>query len=585
MIGSIQVGETCAQVSEAPVALAARTALKHALLLTGLFLLLSCLYWACVYAVGGARGVPLDDPFIHLQYARSIWEGHPFEYNFETNPGVRSSGTSAPLWTVMLTGTYWFTRDWLTAAYALGVVWTIPCVALTYWLVLRWTGKTAWALFGAVILVLTHPTVISAYEGMEPAAYVAAFLLGLLFYDFSRTAAPGRQMAWRLAASAVFAAGVWLRPEFLLMPVLIAAERVVTLRQGGAGWQRRWLGEMVLQGLVWIVCVCPYLAFNKWISGTLLPNTYTIKAVARNSTVDVEFLAGLPSAWMHKDWRAAVRCVTVWQIAMAFTLVAGLFMNNAVLTLNLPKAVKQAWRGVLGPAGLLAAISLIVFPMVRALVDPIGLFPFQYQRYFAQITPLMVLLGMAVLAVRGPAPKWQLVKRALLASLIGPLFWDFQAVKAVDNINDMQVHIGHWLNENTPEGSVIATNDVGAISFYAHRRIIDTVGLTEPALGRFYLAGGTLEQYLRQEKPQYACLFPDWHAKIARRDDLFQKVYKVSLDKGVLDNNWICGGASMWVLRTCWSKDFDLNMLAEKMKAAAEKTGAAQQAAQGAKGE
>jgi arabinofuranosyltransferase len=589
MTSSIPITESDMRAREA-LSFGARTALRHGLLLAGLFVILSVLYWAAVYAIGGARGVPLDDPFIHLQYARSIWEGHPFEYNFATHPGVRSSGTSAPLWTVMLTGSYWLTNhwfpgDWLTAAYALGVLWTIPCIALTYWLVLRWTGRTAWALFAAVILMLTHPTVISAYEGMEPAAYVSAFLLGLLFYDFSRTSAPSRQTAWRLAGSAVFATGVWLRPEFLLMPALIAAERAVTLRRSGAGWVGRWLREMVLQGAVWLVCVCPYLAFNKWISGTLLPNTYTIKAVARNSTVDVEFLAGLPSAWMHKDWRAALRCVTIWQIAMAFSLVVGLFMNNTVLTLNLPKAVKQAWRGILGPAGLLAAISLIAFPMVRALVDPIGLFPFQYQRYFAQITPLMVLLGMAVLAVRGPVPRRQLVKRAILASLIGPLFWDFQAAKAVDNINDMQVHLGHWLRENTPEGSVIATNDVGAIAFYAQRRIIDTVGLTEPDLGRFYLAGGTLEEYLRRERPQYAALFPDWHAKIARRDDLFQTIYKVNLNKGGLDRNWICGGASMWVLRTCWNSDFDVKMRDEKIKAKADKAAAGQQAIRGVKGE
>jgi arabinofuranosyltransferase len=570
-MSSIEANEGLIAASRLGAGSVLRTAARHAMLLAGLFVLLSVLYWLGVRAVAGQRGLPLDDPFIHLQYARSIWAGHPFEYNFETDPGVRSSGTSAPLWTVMLVGSYWFVRDWLMAAYALGVVWTIPCVALAYWLVLRWTGKTAWALFGAAILILTHPTVISAYEGMEPAAYVAAFLLGLLLYDFSRTARPSRQMPWRLAASAVFAAGTWLRPEFLLMPVLIAFERWVLLHRAGEGWQRRWLGEMALHGVTWLVFVSPYLAFNQWISGTLLPNTYTIKAVARNSTFDVELLAGLPSAWMHRDWKAALRCVTLWQAAMALSLVVGLFMNNAVLTWQLPKAVKQGWRGQFGPAGLLAGISLIAFPMVRGLVDPIGLVPFQFQRYFAQITPLMVVLGMAVLAVRGAAPNRQLVRWAVIASLLGPLVWNYQAVKAVDNINDMQVKIGHWLNRNTPADAVVATNDVGAIGFYAHRRIIDTVGLTEPALGRLYMAGGTLEQYLRQEKPQYACLFENWHDKIARRPDLFQRLQKVSLNKGIFDRNVVCGGATMLVLRTCWNEDFDQARAARAMAAAAQK--------------
>jgi hypothetical protein len=563
MTTGLNMTETIAPVPEGPAALVARTVVRHALLLAGLFVLLSSLYWVAVYAVGGQRGLPLDDAYIHLQYARSIWEGHPFEYNYETVPGIRSSGTSAPLWTAMLTGTYWLTRDWLTAAYTLGVIWTIPCVVLIYWLLHRWTGKTSWTLLGTGLFVLTHPTVISAYEGMEPAAYVATFLLGLLFYDFScqtPSSSHGhvgglshRHLLWRLAASAVFAATIWLRPEFLLMPMLIAAERALMLRRGSAGWQRRWLGEMALHAGVWLLMISPYLAFNWWVSGTLLPNTYTIKAIARNSTLD----AGLPAAWFHKSWQAVGWCLGLGVPFMVLTLLCGLIANNAVLALSLPKALRNAWRGGLGAAGLLAAICVGVFPIARAMIDPIGSFPFQLQRYFAHITALLVLLAVTLLATRSAAPTNRIVTRAILASLLGPLAFDFLAVKGIDNINDMQVSIGRWLNENTPPGSAVATNDVGAIAFYAHRRIIDTVGLTEPALARHYLAGGTLEQYLWREKPQYAALFPNWHDRIGRREDLFQRIGVVDLSKGVLDRNMVCGGDSMWVLRTCWNKDFD----------------------------
>jgi hypothetical protein len=556
----MQIVDTARHAREAPAsppASLARTVVRHALLLAGLFGLLSALYWAVVYAVGGKPGFPLDDSYIHLQYARSIWEGHPFEYNYLTNPGVRSSGTSAPLWTIMLAGAYGVTRDWLMAAYALGAAWTALSVGLAYWLALRWTGRTEWALFAAAALVITHPTVISAYQGMEPAAYVATFLVGLLLYDFSRTAPAGRQVQWRLAASAVFAVGVWLRPEFLLMPVLIAGERALTLRREGSGWLRRWFGEMSLQAVVWFACVLPYLAFNKWLAGTFLPNTYTIKAVARNFSPDMQSQAGLPAAWLHRDWRAALRCVTLWQLAMGVSLVVCLLINNAVLAWRLPRALKDSWRGRLGPAGCLGGICLLAFPLGRALVDPgyPAFFSFQFQRYFAQVTALMVVLAVAVLAGRSLVPSRRLVIWAMLTGLIGPFAFDYQAVKAVDNINDMQVTIGHWLHDSTPPGSVVAANDVGAITFYSQRRIIDTVGLTEAALGRFYLDGGTLEQYLGQVKPDYACLFPNWHDKLARRSDLFETLFKVGLRKGGLDRNVICGGSTMWVLRTCWNKD------------------------------
>ena len=45
------------------------------------------------------RGFPLDDGWIHQTYARSLAENGRFEYI----PGVVSTGSTAPLWTLLLT--------------------------------------------------------------------------------------------------------------------------------------------------------------------------------------------------------------------------------------------------------------------------------------------------------------------------------------------------------------------------------------------------------------------------------------------------------------------------------------------------
>lgn len=531
----------------------ARTAARHALLLVSLFVLLSAAYWTAVYLVAGRPGMPLDDSYIHLQYARSMYEGRLFEYN----PGVHSTGTSAPLWTAMLPLMYMLVHDWLAASYLLGAVWTIVGVVLTYWLAMRWTQRPGWALFAGLMLLLANPTVISAYSGMEVSAYVAAFLLGLLLYDFSRTAVPGKQMRWRLAASAAFAVGVWLRPEFLLMPVLIACERMVTLRSTGGRWFGRWFGETALHGIVWLMLLAPYLAFNKWAAGTWLPNTYAIKAVARNSTSDVQWMAGLPTAWAHRDWQAVKRLAIMWLPLMALTTILGLLVNNVVLAWKLPRAIWRSCHGKLtGPAGLLAAISLVGFPLARVMVDPIGQFWFQCQRYFGHLTVLMVLLGVTMLAVyRGTdRPSRRLLVGSMVAGVFGLLATGWLPVLAVKNINQMQVEIGRWIDRNTPAEAVIATNDAGAIAFYGRRRIVDTVGLTEPELVKWYMAGGNLEAYLWTRKPTYACLFPNWHGRLADRADLFEPVYVVGLK-----DNVICGGAVMKVFRTCWDEKFHAN--------------------------
>src|SRR4051794_21135502 len=48
-----------------------------------------------LYLLGGHLGLPLDDGWIHLQFARNLAHGAGLAYN----PGERVAGSTAPLWT------------------------------------------------------------------------------------------------------------------------------------------------------------------------------------------------------------------------------------------------------------------------------------------------------------------------------------------------------------------------------------------------------------------------------------------------------------------------------------------------------
>src|SRR4030095_4385759 len=48
--------------------------------------------------IAGAAGFPLDDSWIHLQFARNLAAGAGFSYN----PGRPIAGSTAPLWTLLL---------------------------------------------------------------------------------------------------------------------------------------------------------------------------------------------------------------------------------------------------------------------------------------------------------------------------------------------------------------------------------------------------------------------------------------------------------------------------------------------------
>jgi hypothetical protein len=115
----------------------------------------------------------------------------------------------------------------------------------------------------------------------------------------------------------------------------------------------------------------------------------------------------------------------------------------------------------------------------------------------------------------------------------------------------MQVSIGKWIDRNLPADAVLAVNDIGAITYFSQRKVLDTVGLISPEVLDHLRRGERLEtaafRFLRSRRPDYAVLFPDWYPDIVRRKELALPIYRV-----VLDENVICGGKEMVVYKMNW---------------------------------
>jgi len=60
---------------------------------------------AVLGATGGEAAVPLDDAFIHFQYARSFWEGRGLSYTPDAAP---AAGATSLLWPLLLSLPYGF---------------------------------------------------------------------------------------------------------------------------------------------------------------------------------------------------------------------------------------------------------------------------------------------------------------------------------------------------------------------------------------------------------------------------------------------------------------------------------------------
>ena len=69
--------------------------------------LVSCTYYLTTMLPISDPGLTLDDSWIHVQFARTVFEGNPWEYS----PGIPSTGSTSPLWSVILSSIFFFTNE------------------------------------------------------------------------------------------------------------------------------------------------------------------------------------------------------------------------------------------------------------------------------------------------------------------------------------------------------------------------------------------------------------------------------------------------------------------------------------------
>jgi hypothetical protein len=137
-------------------------------LLVGLFYLLASA-WGFGYL-----GFPLDDAWIHQTYARNLARSGQLAFT----PGVTSAGSTAPLWSVLLSLGYLLRLPYLAWTYGLG----LACLGLTGWTVAR----LGWRLFprqrrvgllAGLFCLLEWHLVWAALSGMETILFVWLSLL------------------------------------------------------------------------------------------------------------------------------------------------------------------------------------------------------------------------------------------------------------------------------------------------------------------------------------------------------------------------------------------------------------------------
>ncbi len=498
-------------------------------------------FW--VPALPAARGwfpAPLDDVYIHFDFARSLASGHPFEWI----PGQGySSGETSPLYAVVLAlgWTLGFRGKllgvWAAIVAALSVASLVGSIA-------RLVGPLPrWLLAPLALLPLAIGIVDwSFFSGMEVAPFAAA--LGRTLVALERTRAPvsargglTRERAqWRLGAWG--AALVLLRPEAV---VLVAVFAVIAARGAGA---RSGLTAVLRGAIPGALATAAVLGANLLATGDPRSAGAALKLLSSNpylSEVDRArvFAENLVTFYV-KVLRAEIAIVPIAALALPVLALAGLASRR---------------QRPVAAACILGALGWTL------LVSWNGNAPHHNFRYYAPAIVLVAIaaaIGLATIARarggsgRAVAGVLALAVFGLAAPCIPKQIEHY--VLATGNIRDQHIEIGARIAA-LPHGSRVLLGDAGAIPFVSGRSAVDALGLggyRRLPFARAAVHGEPatielLEHLAPADRPTHLALYPNWFRTTTSR-------FGIEIDRVTLSNkNVICGGPTKALYLADWS--------------------------------
>lgn len=492
-------------------------------------------FWA--RSASAARGwfpVPLDDVFIHYDFARSLATGHPFEWI----PGQGySSGETSPLYAALLACGWLigFRGPWIGVWSALVAVVSLAVLVRSVHVLVqpcpRWLG---WVL--ALVPFSVGLVDWALFSGMEVAAHAGAIGASLVALDRARAAARGgptrEALQWRLGLWG--AALVLLRPESgVLVCVLgVAAARGAGARSGFAALARATLpGALVTASL---------LALNHLATGD-----------ARAAGAQLKLLSSNPYLSEVDRARAFVENLAAFLLAVVRVELSPVRGGALLLPALAAAAFVAPTRRSVGRACVVGAVAWTL------LVSWNGTSPHHNFRYYAPAMMLALVaaaLGLAAIARRSR------IGAAALAGVVLATFGAHSAPqlehfrRSVANVRDQQVEVGARLAALTPPDARVLLGDAGAIPFVSGRSAIDALGLggfRRLPFARAAVHGEAstvelLEHLALEERPTHLALYPNWFGAITTH-------FGVEMDRVTIANNLICGGPTKAIYRADWS--------------------------------
>ena len=485
-------------------------------------------------------GLPLDDSYIYLTYAKQFGRLQPFSYY---PGGGYSAGSTSVLWPMLLA------PFWTLGARGHALVWVsfLLCTLLyaataagVYQVAARIAGKAA-ALVAPALALGIAAFAWTSLSGME-VAFASALLVAiiLLLFEQAPTGPPTKRLAIVLAAASLS------RPEAtLLVTAIVGVAMIQRARQRdwkSAAW---WAAPLAAPAL--------WLLANKLFAGQLFPNT----GVAKSHF----YLPGFD--WTY--WFDAVGTLTAKALK-------GLFWDPKS-PLVLPKVVLVCWlvgavRVVLWARRekrLLAGVVLVVSPwlLILAVIASSGLWSFQNFRYIAPAFPLLAIPVACAFVLPWRKDDVRVQRVHLGVVIVAIVAFAIAAAPRVKadakmfaqgamDANTQVVAIGKYINMKLPDARVMF-HDAGAIAYFGDGEVYDMLGLvTNYQAGIANHGPGSrfefLEQMPAEKRPTHFAYYPAWMGT----DEFYGNVLFMTPLRPGIEPRRLAGDGNMQVIEAVW---------------------------------
>ena len=432
-------------------------------------------------------GFPLDDTWIHFDFARNVAAGN----GFGLNPHESSSGSTSPLWVLLLAGFFRLGIPFEFSAVVLGGFFLLLTIFFVYKTALQITSDSSCAFFSSVLVLFCGRFLWGSYSGMEITLFSFLSILGI--YLHLKNLPRGAFSLW---PGLVFGLASLARPEGHLLFVLAVADLVYQsfrLRKKAAGWVAGYV-------LIYAACVLPYMIFSWFLTHKLFCSSYYSKMVFSWHLHPRPYLKGYFKMLLMDN-------------PLLFVFIAPGLVASFVRRSYLP----VAW--------------LVLYPLAATVVSPILL---HFGRYQMPLVPLYIMMGwIGIKSMVGR--RWQPVVLALV--LVWGAFhvvsWADRYSRDVLSFHRQHFLVAEWLRKHADPDAAVATNDIGVLSYASGRNIVDLCGIINPDILQKVLVCPDLKErrhrmwrYLSGHGARYLAFYRSWFPWLYE-DKCLVKVYEI----------------------------------------------------------